>query len=226
MLVFCIIGLSEFAGAQEAIPLKPVDIYISGFGGYSFPFTTDFTGGITVKDKGLDNSPSFGGKIGLWFTGPRKTLGIDLGAEIDVTHFTPDPHGGQVFGGLSILPGFVIGFVTPLNLSATYVGIHMLARIPMGVTEELPNGRWSPYIGVGGGAQRLSIQSAKTTDAQHTAPAFQGLGGVTVSITKHLAVFAEGKFIHASHSMEFHSLNTIDFTVNSVHGVGGLSVHF
>ncbi len=231
VLAFCILGLSELAGAQEESLIQPVDIYISGFGGYSFPFKTDFTGGITVKDKELDDSPSFGGKIGLWSTSPRKTLGIDLGAEIDVTNFTPDPHSGQVFGGFTIIPNLVVGVIVPLDFHATYAGIHVLARIPMGVTAELPNGRWFPYIGVGGGVQRLSVQSAGTTNNQHTAPAFQGLGGVNVFITKHLAVFAEGKFIHASHSIElnsaaFQGFNTIEFNVNSVHGVGGLSVHF
>jgi hypothetical protein len=143
--------------------------------------------------------------VGLWVTAPRKTLGIDIGAEVDVTHFDPDP-----------------------TLSATYFGVNLMARIPMGVEPEFPNGRWFPYIGFGGGAQRLSVEVEVLGYKEgNTVPAFQGLGGVKVFLIKHVAVFAEGKFTHASHTQVFRGFpSSVDFTVNAVHGVGGLSFHF
>jgi hypothetical protein len=39
-------------------------------------------------------------------------------------------------------------------------------------------------------------------------------------------MFAEGKFIHASHSLEVEGGGSVDLTLNTVHGVGGLSFHF
>lgn len=205
LLVFCIGMYSESARAQEEVHVQPVDGYVSGFGGYSFPFKTDVSSGgfgFTAQDVELENSPSFGGKIGLWVTAPRKTLGIDIGAEVDVTHFNPGP-----------------------TLNATYFGVNLMARLPMGVGPELPNGRWFPYVGLGGGAQRLSVEVFGYKEG-NTVPAFQGLGGVKVFVLKHVALFAEGKFTHASHRQVFHGFSPVDFTVNAVHGVGGLSLHF
>jgi hypothetical protein len=161
LLVLIILGLAAVTNAEEEIRVRPVDIYVSGFGGYSFPLKSDlsFHGTTLLSNLELDKSPSFGGKMGMWFTAPRKSLGIDIGTEIDVTHFNPDTPG-------------------TLQLNATYFGLHVLARVPMGVTPELPNGRWFPYIGVGGGAQRLAFEApGLTTEGRHTAPAFQGLWG-------------------------------------------------
>ncbi len=41
LLLTCIVCYSGTARAQEEVQVKPVDAYISGFGGYSFPFKTD-----------------------------------------------------------------------------------------------------------------------------------------------------------------------------------------
>jgi hypothetical protein len=222
LLLLCMVGYSESARAQEEVQVKPVDIYISGFGGYSFPFKTDYgASGITVKDAELDNSATVGGKLGIWFTAPRKTLGIDVAAEIDVTHFNPDLPGGQI---LTSNVGLVS--LLPLDLNAAFFGINVLARLPMGITPDLPNGRWFPYLGIGVGGQRVTLQATWTTEARNTAPAVQGLGGVKVFLFKHIAEFAEGKFIHASHTFEFQHVGPRELTVNSVHGVGGLSIHF
>lgn len=222
LLLFCVVGYFESARAQEEVQVRPVDVYISGFGGYSFPFKTDITlGGITLNDVNLNNSPSFGGKIGMWITAPRKTLGIDIGTEIDVTNFNPDAPSGQVVSS-NLGPA---SLVATLDLHVVYVGVNFLARLPIDVSSGLPNGRWFPYIGLGGGAQRLTAQVAGT-EGRDTAPAFQGLGGVKVFLTKHIAAFAEGKFIHASHTFGVQGGGTISADLNSAHGVGGLSVHF
>lgn len=225
LLILCVLSLSGVVRAQEheEIKIRPVDIYISGFGGYSFPLKTDSSAlGVTVRDLKLDNSPTFGGKIGIWFTGPRKTLGLDFGTEIDVTNLDPDIARGQILqtngGGLA--------FTTGSNLNATYFGMNVLIRYPIGVTQDLPNGRWFPYIGVGGGGLRVTFQQPGFTKCWNTAPALQGIGGVKVFLTKYIAAFVEGKFIHASSSIEFREGASIDLTVNSVHGTGGLSLHF
>ncbi|OQW33494.1 MAG: hypothetical protein A4E19_03630 [Nitrospira sp. SG-bin1] len=139
-----------------------------------------------------------------------------------MTNFNPDASSGQVLSS-SIGPGILL---STLELNATYFGINVLARFPMGITSDLPNGRWFPYIGLGGGGQRLTFQTAGTNECRNTAPAFQGLGGIKVFLTKHIAVFAEGKFIHASHTFGIQGGGTVELDLNSVHGVGGLSFHF
>jgi hypothetical protein len=221
LLLLCVVGSSESAQAQEEVRVRPVDVYISGLGGYSFPFKTDMAfGSLEVRDVKLENVASIGGKVGMWMTAPRKTLGIDLGAEIDATRFRPNHTGGQVLSS-NLGPGILV----PLDLDATYVGLNVLARLPIGVTPELPNGRWFPYIGLGGGVQRLSLEFSGLKGID-TAPAFQGLGGVKVFVIRHLAVFAEGKFIHASHTFGVQGGGTVELDLNSVHGMVGLSFHF
>jgi hypothetical protein len=208
LLLLSVLGYWGVTHAEEEVRVRPLDMYISGFGGYSFPFKTDVSiGGFTVPDLELKKSLSLGGKIGMWMTAPRKTVGIDVGVELDVTHFNPDT------------PGTV-------EMDATFFGINVLARLPMDVAPELPNGRWFPYIGIGGGGQRLAMQAPGTNEGRSTAPAFQGLGGIKVFVTKHVAAFAEGKFIYASHAQSVQDSDRIDLTLKSVHGVGGLSFHF
>ena len=224
LLLVSILGYSSFARAEEEVRINPVDVYISGFGGYAHPFKTDISfAGPTIYDVKLNDSPSFGGKIGMWFTAPRKTLGVDVGVEIDGTVlFNPDAPRGQILPS-SLGPAIL---VSTLDLNAKYVGLNVLARLPIDVTADLPNGRWFPYIGFGGGAQQLLFQAPRTTEGSDTAPAFQGLGGVKVFITRHIAVFAEGKYIHASHSISIAGGGSIDLTLSGLHGVGGLSLHF
>lgn len=217
-------GQAEFARADEDVRGNPVDVYISGFGGYSFPLKTNLeSGGVEIRHAKLDSSPTFGAKIGMWFAGPRKTLGLDFGTEIDAGVFSPDIAGGQILTS-NIGPLFR---TNSINLNAGYFGVNILARYPMGVTPELPNGRWFPYLGVGGGVLHLALEvPGTTTKGDNTAPAFQGIGGVKVFLAKHIAAFAEGKFIHSSISIKLQGSNSIDLTVNSLHGVGGLSIHF
>jgi hypothetical protein len=220
-LLLSLLGYSNFAEAQEEVQVKPHDVYISVLGGYSFPFKAHMLfGGLEVQDVKFENVPSIGGKVGMWITAPRKNLGIDIGAEIDVIRFRPNHAGGQVLSS-NLGPGILV----PLNLDATYFGVNVLARLPIGVTPELPNGRCFPYIGVGGGGQRLSLEFSGQKDT-NIAPAFQGLGGIKVFVTRHIAVFAEGKFIHASHAFRVQGGGTVELDLNSVHGIGGLSVHF
>ncbi len=137
ILLLCLVGLSELARAEGDVQVRPIDGYVSGFGGYAFPQKTDIeSGGITATDAELDNTPSYGGKVGIWFTGTRKAMGIDVGIEGDVTSFNPDLPSGQVLNSN-------VGLVTPigLDLHAIYFGGHVLARLPMGVKSEFPNGR-------------------------------------------------------------------------------------
>lgn len=226
ILGLSVLAFSELARADDEVRVRPIDAYISVFGGIASPLKTDVTeGGITAKDSKLDNSASIGGKIGMWLTAPRKALGIDFGAEIDITHYSPDQKSGQV---LTTSAGFPV-ITNAVDLSATFVGVNVLTRLPMDVTPELPNGRWFPYVGIGGGMQRVTFQTSGSTEGRDPSPAFQALGGFKVFLLKHVAVFGEAKFTHATHTLDFQMgslTSSTELTLNTVHGVGGLSIHF
>ncbi len=226
LLIGGVLIWAELAKADDEIRVRPIDGYVSVFGGVAAPFKTDVTeNGVTARDAKLSTSHSVGGKAGLWFTAPRKALGLDLGIELDVTNFVPNQKAGQV---LTTTGGGLVA-TNSVDLNATFIGINVLARLPVGITPELPNGRWFPYLGLGGGVQRLSFQTAGSTEGRDTSPAFQALGGFKVFLFKHVAVFAEGKYTYASHTLQFQGPGTAfsdKLTIRAVHGVGGLSFHF
>ncbi len=254
------------------------DFSVSAFGGGAFPFRTDyriddtiFSGysSGTIKDVTLKSSVSFGGKLAVWTTGLRSRTGLDFGAEVDVTQYYPHVARAEQqhfetrtlsFGTFTFQePSTIAGSA---DLDATIIALNVLARYPFGVTPELPQGRWYPYLGIGGGAEiaRKKVAPAydfsrmafadgpptiqAPTDVTDTAPVLQVLAGAKFFFTRHIALFAEYKFTHASHTFEYPYVScagvfgcgpggspqpgthTEHFSTNVNHVVGGLAVHF
>jgi opacity protein-like surface antigen len=223
-----VVGLGGLVPPQAHAQVLPGwDFAVAGFGGGAFPFETDFP---------LSNSVSFGGKIQAWTTAARATIGLDFGAEVDVTQYYPDsastaaPASSCIsIRGVGCRTGNGSG-ATATDVSATIAALNLLLRWPLGVSDTFPQGRWYPYLGIGGGAEiaRATVQGSGATDTD-TAPVLQVLGGATVFLTKHLSVFAEYKFTHAAHTFSFATSpvpTRQDNTYNVNYVVGGLAVHF
>lgn len=208
------------AAAQE----RP-DIYVSVFGGGNVPFRTDVreTGpatNLTASNVELKKSGTVGGKMGLYLTEFRDTLDMDVGMELDITNFSPDA--GRAAGAM----------VTPMNISSNIVAVNFLLRKPFEVTYELPNGRWYPYIGIGGGLQTSTFEPPGITrKGSDTSAAFQWLAGAKVFLTQHVALFGEYKFTHASHTFGTQNtttgaITTDKYTFDVNHFTAGIAVHF
>ena len=242
------------------------DFSVSVFGGGAFPFDTDvggtnvptvlIRGGINVDpgratgtfpDMQLNSSFGFGGKVGAWTLAFRAATGLDFGAEIDVTHFTPDwdaqlvtmkgqwisdrPQGGPA-GSLVPRPGqrLTLSGSIPLvlpsfDIDATIVAVNVLTRVPLYQSPSFPNGRLQGYVGVGAGVETAALEISGVGSAQDTGFAFQALAGGKVFLTRHVALFAEYKFTHSSHSWNVQSTK-IEADLNVNHVVGGLAFHF
>jgi len=212
------------------------DFSVSAFGGGALPFTTDVKrsgSGLGVpfsfagKGLELNSSVSFGGKITDWWLGLRHGSNLDFGAELDISQSYPNlkAQTASMTGSNGGLP--VSGLSVPfprVAISSTILAINALLRWPLGVTPELPNSRWYPYIGWGGGAD---IAHAKSLDLEQTdaVPAWQALGGVQFFLTRHLAAFAEYKFTQAGHTYKF-SWEYEKETANVNHLVAEPSWHF
>jgi opacity protein-like surface antigen len=218
------------AAGQDEVRVRPIDLYISIFGGVALPAKTDVTeigpgSNLTVRDVKLDNSPSIGGKIGMYTTQFRAGTGLDFGGELDITNFSPDQKGNQILNGGTVVTNHV-------SINAILIAFNLLARKPFGVTQDLPNGRWSPYVGIGGGVQTSSFEPPGTIKkGRQTDPAFQALAGVKVFLVQHVALFGEYKFTYASHTFETQSITTgaiitDKYTFNVNHFVAGLAWHF
>ena len=230
MMTTSLFALPWPATGQDEVRVKPIDLYISIFGGVALPSKTDLTevssgSSVTARDVKLDNSPSIGGKIGMYTTQFRARSGLDFGVEWDITNFSPDQKGNQILNGGAVV-------TNPVNMNSILIAVNLLARKPFGVTQDLSNGRWYPYVGIGGGVQTSTFEPPGTIKkGKQTDPAFQGLAGVKVFLAQHIALFGEYKFTHASHTFETQDISTgaiitDKYTFNVNHIVAGLAVHF
>jgi opacity protein-like surface antigen len=234
MIAVSLLAFPWSAAGQVDVRVNPIDRYISVFGGVALPSKTDVTEvspgtNLTIFDVKLDNSPSIGGKIGMYITKFRAGRGLDFGLELDITNYSPDQKGNQVLRGT--LNGVPVGVITTaININSTLIAVNLLARKPFGVTQDFPNGRWSPYVGIGGGVQTSTFEPPGTIKkGRQPDPAFQALAGVKAFLTQHVALFGEYKFTHASHTFETQigaAIITDKFTFNVNHLVAGIAVHF
>jgi opacity protein-like surface antigen len=220
-----LLGILCCAVPALAAEVPAWDLSASAFVGVALPQSTDVSvSGATARDVDLSNAVSFGGKLTAWTTELRPRLLVDLGLQFDVTQSFPEvkPQTFVVTG----LPGVVAARLTePLKLSNTLVAVNLLARVPVGVTADLPAGRVAPYVGGGVGTQTARAKLAGNSDTD-TAVAFQGLAGLSVALTRHLALFGEYKYTHAKHQFDLAPGFRVDTTLAAHHLVGGITVHF
>lgn len=241
-IVLLLPGLSRAQGPRWArvlrvslTPQAPLwDFSISGFGGLAIPFDPHFdvtdpatSTDFTAKDLGLDNSLSFGGKIGAWNTATRRTIGLDFGAEIDVTRFTPDFDPQRVNASGTLAGAAITTFQLPtkLDVNATIVAVNLLVREVRGLAPDLPHGRWQAYIGIGGGFEIVHADLLGGGDDTDTSPALQVLAGLKIFFNRYVAIFAEYKFSHADHTFQVGTRKN-QFSLSANHVAGGLAIHF
>ncbi len=238
------------------------DFSVSAFGGGAFPFKTDyriddslFPISGTISDVTIKNSLAFGGKLAAWTTALRSSTGLDVGVELDITHYDPN-----VSSARQQQQEFVT-VAGPADIGATITAINLLLRYPLYVTAEFPQGRGHPYFGIGGGVEVARKKGAPAfdfsgmlfappgpmtiqapTEVTDTAAVLQVLMGAKFFYTRHLALFGEYKFIHSSHTFQYpyvfcngcggfggtpiSATRTEHFSTNVNFVVGGLAVHF
>jgi opacity protein-like surface antigen len=229
------LGMLLVASLHAAVQAEPLpwDLSLSIFGGYSVPFSTDVkitdpaaAADLTATGARLTAGLSVGGKLTAWRRRGVRGQGPDLGLELDVTRFGPDLR-SQTTAASGIIAGNLTtqATLTEVELDTTIVAINLLARFPMSVRDDLPNGRWYPYVGIGAGAAVTSAKSVVGISDTSTEPAFQFLGGIKYFVTSHVGIFAEYKFTHASH--EFRLATTREqIIINASHLVVGLAAHY
>ncbi len=251
--LLCVLGYPLSASAEDELPTissGTIEPYLSFMAGVSIPFSQDatFVDGTTpreMRDIDYQMKQSIGGNAGIWFPTRNKLAGFDLGGEIEGYVWYPDVACcRENFNGVTLSDGAFEGTTT--EIQGVYVGANFMIRRPMGISEAYPNGRWHPYVGVGGGAHQLVMRpggsrgtaGAPFTDQRDTAPAFQVKGGFKVFLFKYLAAFAEAKYTHAFHdgltTDRFGQsttdteliVNPFESMIRTIHVHAGLSLHF
>lgn len=208
------------------------DISLSGFAGFAIPLPTTVnqtnatqSTNFTAQDVKLDSSGSYGMKLTAWTTALRPKNGFDLGIEIDHTRFSADTL-AQTVSASGMSQGVPVrsAFVNTNEVAVRTIAVNALFRIPYGITEALPHGRWYPYLGVGGGVQHASMRLTDGSEDSNSALLVQGLAGVKIFVVRHVAIFGEYKFTYAEHSFVFDS--TRNETIQAHHMTFGVALHF
>jgi hypothetical protein len=185
--------------------------------------------GITLNDSG-----TFGAKLTAWYLPRKYRWQPQVGLELDFTRFTADRH-PQLRGadGTVTTPGFQLGAVGipwVTDASVNTLATNLLFRYPIWSTQDLPQGRIAPYVGIGVGAQRavVSLDLAPYREVNY-APAGQVLVGMKFFVMKNLAVFGEYKRIWSSHNYDFtifHPDHEETWSIVTNVLVGGVALHF
>jgi hypothetical protein len=155
-----------------------------------------------------------------------------VGLEIDWTRFTADVPGGQVLPavGTFLNSGSAVGFILPSDQRREFavdnIALNLLFRYPIWATADLPQGRWYPYVGVGGGMQRARFSVFGYEETSYS-PSFQGLVGIKLFVIKHLAVFGEAKWTQGWHTIKYETdFYWERYAIATAHLVGGVALHF
>lgn len=258
IFLLCVVGFSQSARAADELPTissGTVEPYMSFMAGVSIPFSEDatFTDGTSPRemtDVDYQMKQSIGGNAGIWFPTRDSLAGFDIGGEIEGYIWYPDVSCCRENYNARIESYGFEGTTT--EIQGIYVGANIMIRKPMAISEAYPNGRWHPYIGVGGGAHQLAMRpggargatgDSPLSDQRDTAPAWTVKGGVKVFLLKYIAAFAEAKYTQAFHSgltsdrfgqsTPLFSDNETGLIVNNyeswirtIHVHAGLSIHF
>jgi hypothetical protein len=219
---------------------------VGGFGGEAYHSNEDIkinSGDTAVPFNGtvhgvqLNDSGTFGGKLTAWYLPGKYNWQPQVGVELDFTRFTADLHPQtQGMDGRVAIPGFQLGSYTfgfVRDVSVNTLAANLLFRYPIWSTQDLPQGRIAPYVGIGVGVQRavLSLQVVPYREVVY-APAGQVLVGMNFFVTKYLAVFGEFKRIWSSHDFTYSGsgikppgyMETWSLATNIV--AGGVAVDF
>jgi hypothetical protein len=217
----------------------------SGYGGWAFHGDTTFqanqaqnlsTGlvepvNVRVTNLRFEDSGTFGSKLSAWYLPKRHRWQPQIGFEIDWTRFTADVPTGQelpaegTFQSTGTPVGFAIFNAAP-EFAVDNMAFNLLFRYPIWATPDMPQGRWHPYIGVGGGAQRARLSLDGYEETSYS-PLFQGLVGVKFFLIKYVAVFGEAKFTQGWHTYKYETdFYWERYRLSTLHLVGGVALHF
>jgi len=225
-----LLAVAMVLGGPVAVGAEERDFYVGFYLGVSQPLESDFTvrdsAAATeslVLDVGFDGSFLLGFKAGRYFPRKAGSPWPQFGVELDIYAFDADQDVEKVQPTADVSDF--------RNIHVETLALNVLARYPLGRSAELPNGRFQVYAGVGGGIERARaevpgfIPFTTVAEDRDVGPVFQGLAGVKVFFTPHLALFAEYKYSQASHTLHLRGITeTFDLRVNHVYG--GFAYHF
>ena len=188
-------------------------------------------GTATGPDK--TNAPTRGAKITAWYLPKNYDWQPQIGLELDWTRYitSQNPQWAGAVGTYNLGNNTrIVAYNRPdqIDFSSNILAVNLLFRYPIGVSASLPEGRWYPYVGIGGGVQRTRVTDNYFGGRELVySPEWQALAGVKVFLFRPLAVFGEWKRTSTTVTIsgglpdyeESHALVANHFT-------GGVALHF
>ncbi|MFO0701794.1 MAG: hypothetical protein U0236_21460 [Nitrospira sp.] len=241
-------GFCVLISAPSAVAERNWEFSFGGYGGRAFhaDTTIHLTWAITpagfeptdTKGNGLrfEDSGVFGAKISAWYLPRKLHWQPQIGLEVDGMRFTADVPPQTVSGeGVGKISGLPLGDLTlseRVEFGVDNLAINLLFRYPIWATLDLPQGRWYPYVGVGGGVQRARLTDIATGNRETSySPLFQGLVGIKFFLIKQIAIFGEAKYTQGWHSFDYAGVGFPPdyrerYTIVTGNVVGGVALHF
>ena len=192
---------------------------------------------LRLVDIDLNNSVTFGGKLGVWNRGLRHATHLDFGVEMDVMSSWPNIDEQEV-KALGLDDGVSVDRATigPIGLDVTAITFNFMARYPFGASAMLPAGRMASYVGLGGGFAIGSADIpgvAENGDSSNKDTNMSGAFQLTLGMEYFvldsdrldLAIF--GEYVHTKTSFKFKlgdDERNFDVDNNSINF--GATVHF
>ena len=157
----------------------------------------------------FDNSFIIGYRIGYWLESVPA-----MGFAIDASYFRPEPDFAFIYRGRNNPPPDpdpsdpVISVREEGKLDIIPITLNLMFRIPLGIDEIYPNGRYQPYVAIGPGLflSWIDTQNIDDSDAQF---GWDARVGFNYMVAHNIGIFAEYRYTDSK------------FTFDEAIGIGG-----
>ncbi len=236
LLLFLLAGLASPAAAEVKISIftgvalsQDSDLRLQQSGGTDLTFHD-----VSFEGRDFEEPPYYGARA-LWFPSEDSHWGfgaeffhMKMYAETDATVRVTGRRNGAGVHGNERIDNTIEAF--SLSHGLNYALADIVFRWKPGQRGENFLGHLEPYVGVGLGAVIPHVESSVGGRVhegyQLHGPGVQGLAGVNISLTSHVALMFEYKFTHAHlGSLEIPG-GSIEVTPLNHHLVTGLTVSF
>jgi opacity protein-like surface antigen len=177
---------------------------------------------LTVEDQEYKTSFLVGGRAGYWWS--------FLGVNLDINYFQPDPDSVTI-----VDPTFTLTGSTDLDVVS--IGVNLMLRGQFVKDEQVPQGRFQPYIFAGPTLfiSTLNFDATLTVPGVGTATLSQSdtdtsVGvtagaGLTYMFTRNIGAFAEFRYTYNKPDFDIEGV-TVKPTLNTYHALAGVTFRF
>lgn len=166
--------------------------------------TTVSAGGVAISGTTeYKSSLTGGGRLGLW-------LNQYFGLGLDLLYFNSNATAGAKTGNFG-------------------VAFDLMARYPLLVKEDMPNGQMQPYLTVGPAIFSSTLELPGFTEGKAASVGVKLGGGLKYLLTKNIGLFGEYRFTYFEPSHDIAAgfvTGEVTQQLQTNHFVGGISFHF